>query len=80
MPTKRQTLFFSATMPKEILSLANSILNNPVKVEVAPISSTADTVKQSIYFVSKNDKKLLLKDLLKSTDITSVLVFTRTKR
>lgn len=80
MPVKRQTLFFSATMPKEILSLANSILNNPVKVEVAPVSSTADTVKQSIYFVSKNDKKLLLKDLLKSTDITSVLVFTRTKR
>ena len=50
--TKRQTLFFSATMPKEIAGLADSILNNPVKIEVTPVSSTADTVKQSVFFVS----------------------------
>jgi ATP-dependent RNA helicase RhlE len=79
LPAKKQTLFFSATMPKEILSLANSILVNPVKVEVAPVSSTADTVKQSVYFVSKSDKKNLLVDILKNPDMTSVLVFTRTK-
>lgn len=79
LPVKKQTLFFSATMPKEILLLANSILVNPVKVEVAPVTSTADTVKQSIYFVSKNDKKLLLNNLLKNPEIASVLVFTRTK-
>jgi ATP-dependent RNA helicase RhlE len=79
LPAKKQTLFFSATMPKEILSLANSILVNPVKVEVAPVSSTADTVKQSVYFVSKQDKKHLLVDILKNPDMTSVLVFTRTK-
>ncbi len=79
LPEKKQTLFFSATMPKEILSLAHSILVDPVKVEVAPVSSTADTVKQSIYFVKKNDKKLLLADLLKNPEIASVLVFTRTK-
>ncbi|NUJ98241.1 DEAD/DEAH box helicase [Candidatus Gracilibacteria bacterium] len=79
LPEKKQTLFFSATMPKEILSLAHSILVDPIKVEVAPVSSTADTVKQSIYFVKKNDKKLLLADLLKNPEIASVLVFTRTK-
>lgn len=79
LPSKKQTLFFSATMPKEILSLANSILVNPVKVEVAPVSSTADTVKQSVYFVSKQDKKHLLVDILKNPALSSVLVFTRTK-
>lgn len=79
LPDKKQTLFFSATMPKEILSLANSILVNPVKIEVAPVSSTADTVKQSLYYVSKADKKNLLVELLKNPSLTSVLVFTRTK-
>jgi len=79
LPIKKQTLFFSATMPKEIASLANSILVNPVKIEVAPVSSTADTVKQSIYFVKKNDKKSLLAYLLKDPVIVSALVFTRTK-
>lgn len=79
LPDKKQTLFFSATMPKEILSLANSILVNPVKIEVAPVSSTADTVKQSLYYVSKTDKKNLLVELLKNPEMTSVLVFTRTK-
>lgn len=79
LPVKKQTLFFSATMPKEILSLANSILVNPIKVEVAPVSSTADTVRQAIYFVGKNNKILLLANLLKNPEIMSVLVFTRTK-
>lgn len=79
LPVKKQTLFFSATMPKEISALADSILVNPVKVEVAPVSSTAETVRQAIYFVKKNDKKLLLANLLKSPAIASVLVFSRTK-
>jgi ATP-dependent RNA helicase RhlE len=80
IPTKRQTLFFSATMPKEILSLANSILNNPVRIEVTPVSSTADTVKQSVFFVSTANKKNLLVDILKEPKIKALLVFTRTKR
>src|ERR1700734_1653913 len=60
VPAKRQTLFFSATMPKEIQQLADTILNKPEKVEVAPISSTADTIQQSLFYVEKNDKKALL--------------------
>lgn len=79
LPKKRQTLFFSATMPNEIASLANSILHNPEKVEVTPVSSTVDTITQSVYFLEKNDKKDLLKDLLKDKSMESVLVFTRTK-
>lgn len=79
LPTKRQTLFFSATMPKEILSLANSILTNPVKIEVAPVSSTADTVKQFIYNVDKKNKTNLLVNLINELKIKSVLVFSRTK-
>jgi ATP-dependent RNA helicase RhlE len=79
LPHKRQTLFFSATMPKEIQALADSILNNPEKVEVAPVSSTADTINQSIFFVEKNDKKALLNHILKDKNIATALVFTRTK-
>ncbi len=79
LPVKRQTLFFSATMPPEIAHLAHSILTDPVKVEVTPVSSTAEKVEQCIYFVEKNDKKLLLIHLLEDQDIRSVLVFTRTK-
>ena len=77
--TKRQTLFFSATMPKEIAGLADSILNNPVKIEVTPVSSTADTVKQSVFFVSTWNKKHLLAEILSDKIIKSILVFTRTK-
>lgn len=80
IPTKRQTLFFSATMPKEIMSLADSILNNPVKIEVTPVSSTADTVKQFVYFVSSSNKKHLLVEILKDEKIKAILIFTRTKR
>ena len=79
LPTRRQTLFFSATMPKEIASLADSILNEPVRVEVTPVSSTAQTINQSMYFVSKTDKKELLVHLLKDSSIERVLVFARTK-
>ena len=79
LPERRQSLFFSATMPNEIIKLADTILSNPVKVEVTPISSTAETVKQFIYFVNKKNKNELLRDILKNKDIKTVLVFTRTK-
>ena len=79
LPEKRQTLFFSATMPPEISKLSNSILSNPVKVEVTPVSSTAENVTQAIYFVEKNDKRFLLIHLLKDPTIVSALVFARTK-
>ena len=79
LPQKRQTLFFSATMPTEIQSLANAILSNPEKVEVTPVSSTAETINQSLFFVDKNNKKSLLAHLLQDSNIKSALVFTRTK-
>lgn len=79
LPKVRQNIFFSATMPKEISKLADSIFKNPVKVEVAPVSSTTETIKQSIYFVSKKEKKNLLIELLKDKSMESVLVFSRTK-
>jgi ATP-dependent RNA helicase RhlE len=79
LPDVRQTLFFSATMPPEIQTLANAILRNPSKVEVTPISSTAETITQSVYFVGKQDKRHLLLHLLKQHDMKTVLVFTRTK-
>lgn len=79
IPKKRQTQFFSATMPKEITELVNSIVVNPVKVSVTPASSTVDKIKQSVYFVDKANKKKLLVYLLKNKNIDSALVFTRTK-
>jgi ATP-dependent RNA helicase RhlE len=79
LPKHRQSLFFSATMPSEIVSLANSILHDPMKVEVTPVSSTADTVDQCVYVVDKGDKKSLLNHLLKDKAIKRALVFTRTK-
>ena len=79
LPEKRQTLFFSATMPPEITRLSSSILTNPVRVEVAAISSTAENVDQHIYLVEKNDKRQLLIHLLKNGTIQNALVFTRTK-
>ena len=79
MPAKRQTLFFSATMPPEIETLANTMLTSPEKVEVTPASSTVDTISQSVYFVEKKEKKDLLIHLLKNPAIESVLIFTRTK-
>lgn len=79
IPEKRQTLFFSATMPKEIRVLANTILSNPEKVEVTPVSSTAETIDQKVFFVNKGNKINLLFDILKNEDIKNVLVFSRTK-
>ncbi len=79
LPPKRHSLFFSATMPPEIQKLADTILVNPAKVEVTPVSSTADTIQQSLYFVEKKDKKSLLLHILKNTAIPTALVFTRTK-
>ena len=79
LPAKRQSLFFSATMPPEIQKLADSILVDPVKVEVTPVSSTAQKIDQHIFFVEKNKKRALLKHLLEQDHLTRVLVFTRTK-
>jgi ATP-dependent RNA helicase RhlE len=79
LPSKRQTLFFSATMPPEIQKLSSTILTNPQRVEVTPVSSTANTIKQGIYFVDKGNKKKLLIHILKDRSIASALVFTRTK-
>ena len=79
LPQKRQSLFFSATMPTNIVNLSQSILHNPVKVEVAPQSSTADTIQQKVYFTNKADKKDLLVHILKDESINQVLLFSRTK-
>ena len=79
LPAQRQSLFFSATMPPEIVSLAGTILHQPVKVEVTPVSSTADTVDQVVYLVDRIDKKSLLNHILKDKSIQRALVFTRTK-
>jgi len=79
LPAKRQSLFFSATMPPVIQSLADTILVNPSKVEVTPVSSTAEKINQVVYFVDKENKKHLLIDVLKDKNIERVLVFTRTK-
>ncbi len=79
LPPTRQTMLFSATMPPEITKLVDSLLTDPVKVAVAPISSTVDIIQQAIYLVEKKEKKLLLIDLLKNREIASVLVFSRTK-
>lgn len=79
LPAKRQTLFFSATMPPDIQKLADTILVKPEKVEVTPISSTVDKIAQSVYYVDKKDKKKLLAHILKDKEVKSALVFTRTK-
>lgn len=79
LPSKKQTLFFSATMPPEIEQLSSSLLVDPVKVEVTPVSSTVDRISQSVYFVDKPNKQSLLNDLLQDKSIGSALVFTRTK-
>nr|WP_310589846.1 DEAD/DEAH box helicase [Dyadobacter sp. CY343] len=79
LPQQRQSLFFSATMPPAIVALANTILIQPVKVEVTPVSSTADTIRQSVFFVDKSDKNNLLLHILKDQSISTALVFTRTK-
>jgi len=79
LPVKRQSLFFSATMPPEIIKLSATILHNPSKVMVTPSATTVDTVQQYVYFVDKVNKNALLVDLLQDTRIRTALVFTRTK-
>ncbi|SFM37672.1 ATP-dependent RNA helicase RhlE [Paenibacillus sp. 1_12] len=79
MPVKRQTLFFSATMPPEISKMVKELLKDPVKVEITPVSSTADRIQQSVYWVDKENKQALLSQLLQDKSIASALVFTRTK-
>ncbi|HPT21398.1 MAG TPA: DEAD/DEAH box helicase [Bacteroidales bacterium] len=79
LPKKRQSLFFSATMPPAIVKLAGSIVYKPVKVEVTPSASTVDIVSQSVYFIDKGNKNSLLIELLKDERIKTALVFTRTK-
>ena len=79
IPEKRQSLFFSATMPDNIVKLANGILNKPIKVEVTPVSSTVDTIQQRLYYTDKKRKRDLLLHVLENQDIESVLIFTRTK-
>jgi ATP-dependent RNA helicase RhlE len=79
LPRQKQTLFFSATMPVAIARLSKFILHNPVKVEVAPVSSVADRIDQHLYFVEKPQKSELLISLLGKEQNKSVLVFSRTK-
>jgi ATP-dependent RNA helicase RhlE len=79
LPSKRQSLFFSATMPPEIVKLAGTIVYKPLKVEVTPSASTVDIVDQYVYFIDKGNKNSMLIDLLKDEKIKTALVFTRTK-
>jgi ATP-dependent RNA helicase RhlE len=79
LPQKRQSLFFSATMPQEIVKLAGTILHNPLKVEVTPSATTVETTKQYVFFVDKGNKNALLVDVLQDKNIKTALVFTRTK-
>lgn len=79
LPKQRQTLLFSATMPVTISNLSKSILHNPARVEVAPVSSVVDTIKQSLYFVEKPQKSSLLIDILHEESKKTVLIFSRTK-
>ncbi len=79
LPAKRQSLFFSATMPPVITKLAETLLTSPIRVEVTPVSSAPDTVTQKMYLVEKANKKSLLAHILKDPSIPSALVFTRTK-
>ena len=79
LPEKRQSLFFSATMPPAIQKLSRTILKNPVKVEASPVSSAAGTIHQVVYYTNRPDKKKLLLHILKDSDIEQVLLFSRTK-
>jgi ATP-dependent RNA helicase RhlE len=79
IPAKRQTLFFSATMPKEIKTLASTMLTNPQQVVVTPVSSTAEKIEQELYHVVTAKKKDLLLHILSEKTINFVLIFTRTK-
>ncbi len=79
LPRQRQTMLFSATMPMEITDLIDSIMHDPVRVAVTPVASTVDAIEQTVYHVSKSDKKHLLVFLLQDKSIASALIFSRTK-
>lgn len=79
LPVNRQSLFFSATMPKNIVDLSKKILRNPVKVAVSPVSSTAETIQQFLYYTNKSTKKELLFHILQDKNIDQVLLFAKTK-
>ena len=79
LPEKKQTLFFSATMPPEITALVNSLLHDPVRVAVDPVSSPVEVIRQSVYFVDRGNKTRLLAHLMETFKVPSALVFTRTK-
>jgi len=79
LPENRQSLFFSATMPTNIVELSRKILKNPKKVDVSPISSAAETIRQFIYFTNRKTKKDLLRHILNDKEINQVLLFSRTK-
>ncbi len=79
LPEQRQSLFFSATMPENIVKLSRTILKNPEKIEVSPVSSTAETIQQYLYYTNRSDKKDLLLHILKQKEIGQVLLFSRTK-
>ncbi|MBS11903.1 MAG: DEAD/DEAH box helicase [Gemmatimonadetes bacterium] len=79
VPKQRQTLFFSATMPSAVEQLASTLLDSPVRIEVAPQSTVADNITQSVLFVERGNKRALLTEMLKESDVERALVFTRTK-
>jgi ATP-dependent RNA helicase RhlE len=79
MPVKKQTLLFSATIPPAIARMSSTILDNPAKIEIKPVSSPINTIEQKVYFVDKENKKDLLLHILKDEAIVSALVFSRTK-
>ncbi len=79
LPARRQTLFFSATMPEAIRQLADSLLREPVRIRIAPVEATTALIAESVCFVPKQAKPQLLTDLLKTQDVARALVFTRTK-
>ncbi|EDN01772.1 DEAD/DEAH box helicase [Pseudoflavonifractor capillosus ATCC 29799] len=79
LPAVKQTLFFSATMPPEVMDLVNGLLKNPVKVAVDPVSSPVEIIDQSVYLVDKGNKTKLLAWLVEGLDVKNAIVFTRTK-
>lgn len=79
LPPKRQSLFFSATMPDNIVALSRKILRSPMKVEASAVSSTADTIKQYLYYTNRSNKRSLLNHILQDEKIDQVLLFARTK-
>lgn len=79
LPKMRQTLLFSATMPNDISSLASKLLKDPIRVEVTPESTTVERIEQSLLFVDKTNKPLLLEHIVKTKEVKSALVFTKTK-